>query len=660
LGACWLPEWIISMGIVATLPRCAELVLEYGTLEGFLKFLPSLPGIMSAFTFINKSIAAGVGTVMVTGEANYIATGRPNANTHFNWRECYFIHSETHYYPSLALIMWYLVYSSLSQQRESAALPMFVILISAALWLTAPIIFCPQPRYARLQVDMREFWKFVVATPKNPVRGMDQNRGLLENQLNTGFRDEKATLYEVWLHRALEHKRRSKTLQGTLLAWNVFILAVLIGLCQVGVYIGLWNFFVAFICHAVLIMFWEACGRPEALMLLAFISVFVLPYIFMPDMLLCDYLLALIILVQCLVVIKQAILLFCRLLLNPRLDWPQMPHREAAAWRARQKVAVRTRRYDVIVEFFFINFMEYELHLLAALMILIVNLVTQLVMVILDRLCGLHSELLLNRNLGVRLGACSRRRKFEPGRPLRTPANSLAGSTTATTSEAPTNAEGGPGPSPGAGGSRGSGGNDDSHPPATDGRQGGNGDSQGSGGGGPAGGRGGSRGPAPASFETTSRQPLLRHSDKPEEFEDQTTQDNIGPPSNSSSLVASTESQARSRVPTPDLAQNRRTVDAPTTPATTAGTTTAATAATTTPTATAAATAAAAAAASATATRTTADNDVGEERATALLAEESQTPGLQVSEESTVKSPSSNFNTEDYHPYSVPPLPVVR
>lgn len=415
LGSMLAAEWIFSMGIVATLPRLSELVLEYGMLEGVLKFVPSLPGIMFAFTFINKSIASGVSTAMLTGEAHYIATGRPNANTHFSWRECYFVHCRSHYYPALTLIMWYLIYRSFTTEHQTSALPMFIINLTAFMWLVAPMIFCPQPKFARMQVDMREYWKFVIATPKFPVRKMDVSRGTTENQLNTDFSADKATLYEVWLARALEHKRGSRTLQFCTLVWNGFLLSLLVGLSQVGVFIGLWEFFVAFICHAVFVMIWEAFGRPEALMLFAFLSVFVTPYIFMPDMLFCDYVMALLILVQSLCVIKQAILLPSRMFMRPDLGWTSMPAKEEAEWKRKRRHANRTQRYDILVEYFFINFLEYEIHLLCALLILILNFVTQASMVLLDLACGLHSHFLLNGNLGLRLGACGQRRKFQPG-----------------------------------------------------------------------------------------------------------------------------------------------------------------------------------------------------------------------------------------------------
>jgi len=416
LGSLLASEWIVSMGIIATLPRFAELILEYGCLEGFCRFFKSVLSILIAFTFINKSIASGVSTAMVTGEGNYIATGRPNANTHFSWRECYFVHCQTHYYPALNLLMWYLVYHSITYEHETSALPMFIIVFTAMMWLIAPMLFCPQPRFTRLQVDMREYWKFVVATPKESVRGRSL-KGLLEDQLRVGYSDQRSTLYEMWLARALEHKRRSKTLQAGILVWNFVLLGLLVGLSQVGVFIGLWDFFVAFICHCVLIMVWEAFGRPEALMLFAFLSVFLVPYLFMPDMLLCDYLLALLILIQCLCVIKQAVLLVCRLYpaTRPNMKWPEMPSKPDAEWRKKKNAANRTRRYDMLVEYFFINFMEYEIHLLCALFILILNLITQLLMVLLDWIGGLHSWFLLNRNLGLELGTCGKRRKYEPG-----------------------------------------------------------------------------------------------------------------------------------------------------------------------------------------------------------------------------------------------------
>lgn len=414
LGSMLAAEWVISMGIIAMLPRFMELTLEHGYLDGCIKFIQSVLTIMVMFTFMNKSIAAGVTESMLSGEAKYFATGRPNANTHYTWRECYFAHCRTHYYPALHILLWYAIYASMTREQETAALPMIVIVGTASAWLAAPILFCPQPTFASLHRDLTEYWKFVVASPKTSVRRM-ANYAALEQTLHADLGDAQSTLYEYWLLDELQHKGSSRWLQFAVLSGNTLVLAALLGAVPAALFIWVWSLFLTFVIHFILMETWRACGRPDSLVLAAFVVVFIFPWIFFREAHVCDVLLGFLILVQGLEVVKDIVLFAARLLLNPDCNWSAMSDKTAGDQERKQNAAQRNRLYDIVVEYLYVSFMNYDLHLMRALMVLLLNLCSQTILVVLDASCGLHSCILLNRSLGVQLGFFRWRKAYEPG-----------------------------------------------------------------------------------------------------------------------------------------------------------------------------------------------------------------------------------------------------
>jgi len=428
LGSMLAAEWVVSMGIIAMCPRLMELTLEYGWLEGLARFVKSVPGIMVAFTFINKSIASSVAESMRTGEASYIQTGRPNANTHYDWRECYFVHAASHYYPAMTIFMWYGLYLGLTQEMDTVALPMFVILGTAICWLTAPMIFCPQPTFKSLASDMSTYWKFLVAKPKLPVRRMP-NRICLEEQLHNKLTDQQSNLYEFWLANNLHHKRRSRWQQFALLVWDFVGFAFLLGVMTVSSYSMAWKMFVAFIAHTLLMLVWRAANRPQVLVMFAAGAMFAGPwYLANEEEKFCDYLLAAMILLQGLAVFKHVILLTFRVVVHvdPKCykktydavgDRTENGKRSWWCSRTSDKTSDKknNRNYDILVEFLYIDFLEYELHLFKGHVVLAFNFVSQLSLVLLDSL-GLHSFFLLNSKLGCALGIFCNRKPYEPGK----------------------------------------------------------------------------------------------------------------------------------------------------------------------------------------------------------------------------------------------------
>ncbi|CAE7037246.1 CALS12 [Symbiodinium sp. CCMP2592] len=406
-------EWTLSMGTIAMLPRFMELTLEYGPLEGILRFVPSIPGCMTMFTFINKSIASGVQETMVTGEASYIATGRPNANTHYSWKECYFIHCSSHYYPALRIFIGYSIYVLVSQAQGFSTLPMMVLLASAVMWLIAPILFCPQPTLASLGHDLSEFWQFAIAAPDWSVRTLSRQLGSkdTEEHLRTGLRDPRSTLYEFWLLKALEHKKFSCFQRVGFLLLEILCVVFLLSVVYSSLLDDIWLVILLYSIHYLLMEIWRLLYRPTVLTLLTTVMWLLVPVIIQMPLLNSFFLL--LILVVTLQAVRSLVLLLVWGVLRPNLDWKKMPENSESERAAKQATARRVLQYDIAVEYLYVNLMGHQLHLYAAFAILLMNFAVQFVLVLLELLYGLHSWALLNPRLRSRR-CCQTRRGYEP------------------------------------------------------------------------------------------------------------------------------------------------------------------------------------------------------------------------------------------------------
>jgi len=414
LGSMLAAEWILTMGIIAMLPRLMELILEYGYSEGLLKFIPSIPGVLLGYTFMNKSIAAGVQDTLLTGQATYIKTGRPNANKRYTWRECYFVHCQSHYYPAFSIFFWYIFYRALAMQRDTAALPMFMILATLLVWLVAPILFCPQPRLQSVQDNLKEFFSFIIAKPEETIRERDPG---VQADLRATLEDTQATLYEKWLFEALSHKDGSKTIQFVVMLWHILVFLFLVSITHSLVYGLLWNFFLLFIGHSVLMFLWRSYSRPEALLFLALALMLGVPTIIFPlvldDMNLGNGLFSFLLLVQGLEMLKHIVLLVARCYFGwYGFKWADMPANTDDERRRREEAARKEKNYDILVEYLYVNFLSYEIHLCRAFIILLLNLGVQSVLVFADVVFGLHSACVLNSNLGCTCGG--RTQPYEP------------------------------------------------------------------------------------------------------------------------------------------------------------------------------------------------------------------------------------------------------
>ncbi|CAK9081566.1 3-beta-glucan synthase) (Protein GLUCAN SYNTHASE-LIKE 12) [Durusdinium trenchii] len=409
-------EWVISFGTLAMFPRLMELTLEYGIMEGFIRFLPSIPGAVLVFTFMNKSIAEAVGSTMQTGIASYVSTGRPPANDHYGWRDCYFFYRESHYYPAVRILIMYAVYRSLAETFNVAALPMMVLLGTACVWLAGPMLFCPQPTFWSLRDDLSEFWCFVIGTP-HAERSVNLKEVNLEERLAAQKDDATANLYDVWLFDKLKHKRAPMLARvmeiAVAMALLVVMLAVVFGTMvdqiRSVVLLVLLNYFI--------LALWRVFGRPTILMMLSGVLwICAVPFVLNSQSLGGQYgtlLVAFILTFQALTVIEKALLLGAWVCLRPDPDCASMPESSIEELRQKRDAARRVQSYDAVVEYFYLNFMSYQWHLYVSIMLLAVNLVVQLGVAVLEMLGGLQSWWLLGSKL--RGGCCRvRRPEYKP------------------------------------------------------------------------------------------------------------------------------------------------------------------------------------------------------------------------------------------------------
>mmetsp|Transcript_61949 Transcript_61949/g.191995 ORF Transcript_61949/g.191995 Transcript_61949/m.191995 type:complete len:1242 (+) Transcript_61949:535-4260(+) len=404
-------EWAASMGIVAMFPRFMELTLEYGILEGMLRFGPSVPGCMAMFTFINKSIASAVQETMITGKAKYIGTGRPNANTHYDWRECYFIYVKSHYYPALNVCYIYTLYFLLAQRLHLDSLPMFMVMISVLMWLVAPVLFCPQPTVKTLSKDLSTFWQFCIANPQWSVRKMPPADKTTEEMLHTELSDKHSTLYELWLLEELKSKQTSILLRVLFILSNCVKVSAMLAVVHASMLDEMFHFVVVFSSQMLLFELWRFLWRPTALMMIIMVAGLAVPlwWIRMP---LIDFMVVLAAFNFGIRALMDFLLLLATLYLRPNVDWKDLPTATEEARLERKKQQMLTRRYDILVEYFFVNTQQHLQHMYYAVFILLLNLAAQLPLVVLDAAGGLHSGLLLNFNLSGAFGC--KRPGFEP------------------------------------------------------------------------------------------------------------------------------------------------------------------------------------------------------------------------------------------------------
>mmetsp|Transcript_38666 Transcript_38666/g.110298 ORF Transcript_38666/g.110298 Transcript_38666/m.110298 type:complete len:1371 (+) Transcript_38666:67-4179(+) len=385
LGSTFRTEWVLSMGIVSLFPQLFEMVLEFGSIHAIRDVVGGFCASTFFFIFQNKNIASAMKNGAATGIAKYLFTGRPMANQHQTWKDCYVTYWKSHYRPAISLLTAYLIYSVLVVQTFQGKLPMILVVISYIAWIITPIVFSPFPRLSLLEQDLREFNSFI-----NGRAGMDPAD--LPEVIERGKTGRVRTLYEcgladeisVWCEQPLP----------VLLLYVVLRLAVcgFLALSLPSVILDfLWVFFIVLSLQWMLILGFVLTGLSNIFFLVSILLwLIVLPFgywvhgdravglVRVPE-----YVVSLAVFLFLLGLAKQLLLLACRAVCELRqrpCGWPQ--------GRALRRLQRSVRMSHV---FFFVH----QQNVLLGYLVLVANLATSLFLVLLD-LCNLHTWWLLN------------------------------------------------------------------------------------------------------------------------------------------------------------------------------------------------------------------------------------------------------------------------
>eukprot|EP00929_Paragymnodinium_shiwhaense_P059585 TRINITY_DN29837_c0_g1_i1.p1 TRINITY_DN29837_c0_g1~~TRINITY_DN29837_c0_g1_i1.p1 ORF type:complete len:1248 (+),score=277.75 TRINITY_DN29837_c0_g1_i1:240-3983(+) len=401
LGSMLAAEWVYSFGVLAMFPRLMEMILEYGVMEGCVRFVPSIPSAMLMFAFMNKSVASAVSKSVRVGDAEYISTGRPNANKHYTWRECYLLYRESHYYPALKIYILYIMYTLLAKDFATGSLPMIILTLTAGTWIVAPIMFCPQPTLRSIGEDLSEFWSFTIGTPS--VRIDDMRMSTLEDHLAYKHTDTKANLYDVWLKDELERKRTPGWARLLEFIMKCIRLALITSVVYALMVDHMRMAVLFFTVNLFLLVLWRLCGRPSLLMMLIFafwtvVVIDLLAGIYLPASP-GSLLVAFLLWFEAMEVLAQFILLMASLIIRPDPNCSAMPENNQQERARKEQACARTQRYDAVVEYLYLHTMKYQVHLYSATIILLVDFAVQLGLAFLEMFGGLHSWWLLNHNL---------------------------------------------------------------------------------------------------------------------------------------------------------------------------------------------------------------------------------------------------------------------
>lgn len=317
--------------------------------------------------------------------------------------------------------MW-LIYTLLAQEFSVSSLPMIMVAFSATMWVVSPIIFCPQPTLVSLTRDLSELWAFIIATPDYSIRTakFDKNK-TTEQSLRADFKDQRATLFEFWLKHSLEHKKAGDARRVLIIFYESFKFVLVLSVVYSSMVDNLWDFILLVLVNFAFWDTWRLLSRPTFGLLIVILMWVLSPFLFF-DMPMINFWTFLILCIQFFSVVKELIFFACWKYFKPSLDWPSMPE-ATADQRAQKKLqADNARSYDMVVEYFYVNFLTHLAHLMSALVLLVLWFSFQFVCVFLDLLWGLHSWFMLNVHLRS-TGCCARRKGFEPGEGRRSPSS---------------------------------------------------------------------------------------------------------------------------------------------------------------------------------------------------------------------------------------------
>lgn len=438
-------QWIASIGIISMFPRLMELVLECGPLEGLFEFLPTIPGCLTMFTFVNKSIASSVHDAMVTGQAPEAPPSSP-ANKHYSWCSSYQQHCLSHFYPALQTLIWILVYMVLAgAENFSTLLPMFLLILMAFLWLTAPVLFCPQQTLENISKDLGEFWQFIVAPPKfshhehreevernltreieiakeNPCHLKVKPLKTSEEECRSLFEGvgQAGTLYDFWLVHQFEHKKSSVLWRVVTILAQIVRLVLIVAVVPATM-LDNWPLTMLLpLTNFALMEIWRATDKAPAVMLLTLMTWWVLPLVVW-QITCVNYVMLMSVVLLGLKATRDILLLIAWLIQAARcrqwpvLDWPECPKgsRSVAQCEEKLRAAKQMLAYDQCVVYLYSNLSEHLFHVYAGILLLLTNLAVSVLLAGLDAAYGLHSWYLLSARLRS-TGLFQTRAGFEP------------------------------------------------------------------------------------------------------------------------------------------------------------------------------------------------------------------------------------------------------
>jgi hypothetical protein len=283
LGDLISAEWLFGFGLVWYLPGLFEAALEYGgfaegirrVLLGFdttQKFRLSTPfyWFLTAvfFNFQNKTKAGAIRQSINSGVAQYIATGRPNADARLHLLDTFLQYRKLQFHDAVLFLAYFIAYKA-ADLALSDALPMITLLFCTLSWLVAPVLFAPYHTWKSLFADLKEFWEFLTRNPADKSRAsMVHMRGRWLAICAAGFKPasqrvtnkhnhkgQPPNLFEVCLEDALfadqraEHKIFTDTVA---LWWSLLRLVILLTVLPSSVLEGFELYLAAWIIHLAL------------------------------------------------------------------------------------------------------------------------------------------------------------------------------------------------------------------------------------------------------------------------------------------------------------------------------------------------------------------------------------------------------------------------
>lgn len=235
-----------------------------------------------------------------------------------------------------------------------------------------------------------------------------------EMSLHVDLKDTRASLYEFWLKVALEHKKEPYFRRVIGVLFEMIKLCLMVMVLYSAMLDRLWDFLLLFAAHWALMEVWRLLYRPTAITLIVLVMWLGLTPMLFPETSTINLLATFMVILQTLNLGRYTLQLLIWTLLWPNLDWMALPESCDAERKIKDASSRKVFRYDMFVEYLYVNILDHLVHLLYAIVVLLIFFMVQLVNSLLDIIWGLHSWGMLNANLQGD-GMCARRTGFKPG-----------------------------------------------------------------------------------------------------------------------------------------------------------------------------------------------------------------------------------------------------